>query len=64
VVVDMEALDREGRREHLTIGGRYELEFTRLQEGWRISKRTLVRRYAIGDSLLAERVRLPREAGA
>jgi hypothetical protein len=61
VVVDMEALDREGRREHLTIGGRYEVEFARLDEGWRISKRRLVRRYVIGASTLADR---GREAGA
>jgi hypothetical protein len=64
VVVEMEALGREGRREHLTIGGRYELEFARLEEGWRISKRRLVRRYVIGDPMLADRARLPREGGA
>ena len=60
VVVDMEALGSDGRREHLTIGGRYGLEFARLDEGWRISKRRLVRRYVIGDQMLADRAQLPR----
>jgi hypothetical protein len=57
VVVDMEASGREGRLEHLTIGGRYELEFARLDQGWRISKRRLVRRYVIGDPRLADQAR-------
>ena len=57
VVVDMEASGREGRHEHLTIGGRYELEFARLDQGWRISKRRLVRRYVIGDPRLADQAR-------
>jgi hypothetical protein len=53
VVVDMEASGDEGHREHLTIGGRYELEFARLDQGWRVSRRRLVRRYIIGDPMLA-----------
>jgi hypothetical protein len=57
VVVDMEAPGREGRHEHLTIGGRYELEFARLDQGWRISKRRLVRRYVVGDPRLADQAR-------
>jgi hypothetical protein len=57
VVVDMEASGSEGRLEHLTIGGRYELEFTRLNQGWRISKRRLVRRYVMGDPRLADQAR-------
>ena len=62
VVVDLETLGRDGRREHLTIGGRYELEFARLEDGWRISKRHLVRRYVIGDPMLADHARLVRES--
>ena len=57
VVVDMEASGSEGRLEHLTIGGRYELEFARLDQGWRISKRRLVRRYVMGDPMLADQAR-------
>ncbi len=57
VVVDMEASGSEGRLEHLTIGGRYELEFARLDRGWRISKRRLVRRYVMGDPMLADQAR-------
>ena len=49
LVVDMEAPAGEGQCEHLTIGGRYELELAREQGGWRIRKRRLVRRYVIGD---------------
>lgn len=64
VVVDLEALGSEGRREHLTIGGRYELEFARLAEGWRITKRRLDRRYVIGDPMLADRARSPLETDA
>ena len=57
VVVDMEASGSEGHPEHLTIGGRYELEFARFKQGWRISKRRLVRRYVIGDPMLADQAR-------
>ena len=57
VVVDMEAPGRGGRLEHLTIGGRYELEFARLDQGWRISKRRLVRRYVMGDPMFADQAR-------
>jgi SnoaL-like domain len=64
VVVDMEASGSKGRLEHLTIGGRYELEFARLDQGWRISKRRLVRRYVTGDPMLADQARIPRSAGA
>ena len=64
VVVDMEGTGREGRHEHLTIGGRYELEFARLDQGWRISKRHLVRRYVIGDPMMADHARISRHAGA
>jgi hypothetical protein len=52
VVVDMEAPGSEGYPAHLTIGGRYELEFARFDQGWLISKRRLVRRYVIGDQSL------------
>ena len=62
VVVDLATLGSEGQREHLTIGGRYELEFARSEEGWRISKRRLVRRYVIGDPMLADHARLVRES--
>jgi hypothetical protein len=64
VVVDMEASGSEGPPEHLTIGGRYELEFARFDQGWRISKRRLVRRYVIGDPMLADHARTSRHAGA
>ena len=63
IVVDMEGAGREGRLEHLTIGGRYELEFARLDQGWRIRKRRLVRRYVIGDPMLADQARIPQSAG-
>jgi hypothetical protein len=64
VVVDMEASGSEGHPAHLTIGGRYELEFARFDQGWRISKRRLVRRYVIGDPMLADHARTSRHAGA
>jgi hypothetical protein len=64
VVVDMEASGGEGRPAHLTIGGRYQLEFARFDQGWRISKRRLVRRYVIGDPMLADHARTSRHAGA
>ena len=57
VVVDIEEANSEGRLEHLTIGGRYELEFARLDQGWRINKRRLVRRYVMGDPMLADQAR-------
>ena len=63
VVVDMEASGSEGHPKHLTIGGRYELEFARVDQGWRISKRRLVRRYVIGDPTLADHARKSRRAG-
>lgn len=55
VVVDMEAVDATGKRERLTIGGRHELEFARSPEGWRMTMRSLVRRYTIGDPTLIAR---------
>lgn len=64
VVVDMEAPAGEGRGEHLTIGGRYELELARVHGEWRIRKRRLVRRYVIGDPTLADRARLAGRSGA
>jgi hypothetical protein len=64
VVVDMEASGSEGHAEHLTIGGRYELEFARFDQGWRISKRRLVRRYVIGDPMLADNARTSRHDDA
>ena len=63
VVVDMETSGSEGHPEHVTIGGRYELEFARLDQGWRICRRRLVRRYVIGDSMLADHARASRHAG-
>ena len=48
VVVGMEAPGSEGHSEYLTIGGRYELEFARADQGWLISKRRFDRRYIIG----------------
>ncbi len=57
VVVDMEATGRAGGLEHLTIGGRYELEFVRLEQGWRIKQRRLIRRYVIGSPGLADQAR-------
>ena len=61
VVVEMQASDDSGKPERLTIGGRYELELTRAPEGWRIAKRALIRRYAIGSPDLIERAhRRPR----
>ena len=46
------------------IGGRYELEFARVDQGWRISNRRLVRRYVMGDPMLADHARTSRHAGA
>jgi hypothetical protein len=41
-----------------TLGGRYELEFRLASTtGWRINKRRLVRRYVIGDPMLADHAR-------
>lgn len=62
VVVDMEAFGSDGHPEHLTIGGRYELEFARLDQGWRISQRRLIRRYAVGNPTLADRARTSQQA--
>jgi hypothetical protein len=64
VVVDMEASGSEGHPAHLTIGGRYELEFARFDQAWRISKRRLVRRYVIGDPVLADHARTSLHAEA
>ncbi len=33
----------------LTVGGRYDLEFTRMPAGWRITRRHMRTRYAMGD---------------
>ncbi len=55
VVVEMQASDELGKPERLTIGGRYELAFSRSPNGWRITKRALIRRYAIGNLELLER---------
>jgi hypothetical protein len=57
VVVEMQSSDEAGKSERLTIGGRYELEFSRFPVGWRITRRHLFRRYAIGDVDLIERAR-------
>jgi len=54
VVVDMETVGRRDPRERVTVGGRYDIEFIRLDNKWRINKRRLVRRYVIGDPTLAD----------
>ena len=57
VVVEMQSSDEAGNAERLTIGGRYELELSRFPVGWRITRRHLLRRYAIGDVEMIERAR-------
>jgi SnoaL-like domain len=54
VVVDMETVGGGDPRERVTVGGRYDIEFIRLDDKWRISKRRLVRRYVIGDPTLVD----------
>jgi len=54
VVVDMEAVGGGDPRKRLTVGGRYDIAFIRLDNTWRINKRRLVRRYVIGDPTLAD----------
>jgi len=54
VVVDMEAVGGGGPRERVTVGGRYDIGFIRLDDKWRISRRRLARRYVIGDPTLAD----------
>lgn len=54
VVVDMQFTSESGSVDRLTVGGRYDLEFTRLADGWRITARNLVRRYTVGDLAILE----------
>jgi ketosteroid isomerase-like protein len=39
----------------LTVGGRYDLEFTKVATGWRIAKRNMRTRYTIGDPAVLAR---------
>jgi hypothetical protein len=55
VVVDMETVGGGNPRERVTVGGRYDIEFIRLDNEWRINKRRLMRRYVIGDPTLVDR---------
>ena len=41
----------------LTVGGRYDLDFTRVATEWRITKRNMGTRYTIGDSAALARAR-------
>lgn len=47
VVVEI-ASTRDGRQQHATVGGRYELSFVRENAGWRIDGRVLHQRYVLG----------------
>jgi SnoaL-like domain len=57
VVVDMQLTNKNGSVERLTIGGCYDLEFARLETGWKITKRNLVRRYSVGNVAILEQAR-------
>jgi SnoaL-like domain len=41
----------------LTVGGRYDLDFTKVATEWRITKRTMRTRYTIGDPAALARAR-------
>jgi hypothetical protein len=62
VVVEKQSSDEAGNAERLTIGGRYRLEFSRFPLGWRMTRRRLLRRYAIGDVEMIERARQRRRS--
>ena len=51
VVAEMQApaTDNGATARVLTVGGRYDLEFTRTPAAWRITKRHMRTRYTIGD---------------
>ena len=51
VVAEMQApaTDNGATARVRTVGGRYDLEFTRMPAGWRITKRHMRTRYTIGD---------------
>lgn len=51
VVAEMQtpATDNGATARVLTVGGRCDLEFTRMPAGWRITKRHMRTRYTIGD---------------
>jgi hypothetical protein len=41
----------------LTVGGRYDLDFTKVATEWRITKRNMRTRYTIGDPVALARAR-------
>jgi len=62
VVAEMKApaTDNGATARVLTVGGRYDLEFTRMPAGWRITKRHMKTRYTVADPPEAnERVAAP-----
>ncbi|MDQ2082939.1 nuclear transport factor 2 family protein [Xanthobacteraceae bacterium Astr-EGSB] len=50
LVVDMARTDACGIVHYATMGGRYDLDFVRMGEQWRIERRVLHRRYVLGDT--------------
>ena len=60
VVVQMQAPTSDGGvpAPMLTVGGRYDLEFAKLEGGWRIAKRHMRTRYTIGDPAVLVRARV------
>jgi 3-phenylpropionate/cinnamic acid dioxygenase small subunit len=50
LVVDMARTDACGIVHYVTVGGRYDLDFVRMGEQWRIERRVLHRRYILGDA--------------
>jgi hypothetical protein len=59
VVAQMQApiADDGGAPPMLTVGGRYDLDFTKVATAWRITKRNMRTRYTIGDPAALARAR-------
>jgi hypothetical protein len=59
VVAQMQAptADEGGAPPMLTVGGRYDLDFTKVATEWRIAKRNMTTRYTIGDPAALARAR-------
>ncbi len=64
VVAQMQAPPTEdgGAPPMLTVGGRYDLDFTKVAAEWRITKRNMTTRYTIGDPAALARARGQRHA--
>ncbi len=66
VVAQMQAptADDGGAPPMLTVGGRYDLDFTKVATGWRITKRNMRTRYTIGDPAALARARGQHHTGS